>query len=702
MKNRVPVLTAVSVLLCVAPAKGHNGEVAYAAPATNIVVDGDLSEWPPDATQYEIHRTEVGVPPVDGADFQGHFRVAWDPAAATLFVAVDILDDDIQITGEPIVSWRQMREALGRQGWRSRDETQDPPDLPDGCAIIVDVGDRRQPRRFSLDGAGMRSTFDTSDEDLANWPGVQSAQHVATGRRQYEWRVDLNALPTAASDSSRVVLVPGTAIGFDVTVVDRDEDGSLSWVTWGPGVDKVRTRGDARGDLVLLGTAVSLRDVAGHAEWTDSLAVTVPHAVAVKSVDHGARWLADTDPAGHFNLQLLPGDYVAVLEDPRLGRDLQETNFAVPGTGTVTEVVVRDRPLFRMSALTAQRGDRPAALGTPNLPAGKQRGVSWVGSRIIGRAELAPLVPVFVDWIMQTPFGWQSDIHLPTLRVPTGDAGLWGESDRGVAITAALARERGIATLLKPHLWTGRGTWRGELAMTSEQDWATWFAQYERFIVHFARLAEANGIEGFCIGAELSATLGREAEWRRVIERVRQVYGGWLVYAANWTNFEDVPFWDAVDFIGVQAYFPLSAEPTQSVDELIQGWQPWLARIEAVAQQSDRRVLFTEIGYRTNTNAAVEPWLWERQTQGGGDIEGQVTQEALYEAFFRAAWSRPWVAGAYFWKWFPDHEQAGGDGDEGFTPQRKPAQLTLTNWYRRSLVLEARGEGTPPVTTGGD
>ncbi len=671
-------------------------------PATGIMVDGDLSDWPTDGARYEIYRIEFGSALVGDNDFAGYFRTVWDPGAMALFVAVDIIDDDIQLAGAPIRSWRQMRGTFGRMGWRSREEAPDPPDLPDGCAIIVDVGDRGQPRRFSLDGDGVRSIFGSAGEDSVDASGVQSAQRLTQTGRQYEWRIELSAFLPTADEGAPVPVAPAAAIGFAVTAIDRDGDGSLSWVTWAPGIAGAGTREDGRADLVLRLDALSLRDVRGHAEWMDSLEVTVPQGVAVTSVESGAHWRAETDAGGGFALQLPPGAYSAVLEDPRLGRDRGETTFSVLAGEPPVDVVVMDRPLFRMSALTGQRRQRDASLPGGRLPAGKQRGVSWVGNRIIGRDELAPLVPVFVDWIVLTPFGWQADIHQPTLRAPTGEAGLWGESDRGVAITAALARERGIATLLKPHLWTGRGTWRGELAMTTEADWAEWFAQYERFIVHFARLAEDNGIEGLCIGAELSATLGREAEWRRVIERVRQVYGGWLVYAANWTNFEDVPFWDAVDYIGVQAYFPLAKEPTADVDLLVAGWQPWLDRIAAVAKRNNRRVLFTEIGYRTNTNAAVEPWLWEAQTEGGGDADGQRTQDALYQAFFRAAWSQPWVAGAYFWKWFPDHERAGGDGDVGFTPQRKPAQVTMTEWYRRALVLEGRDQGLPAVISGGE
>jgi len=45
-------------------------------------------------------------------------------------------------------------------------------------------------------------------------------------------------------------------------------------------------------------------------------------------------------------------------------------------------------------------------------------------------------------------------------------------------------------------------------------------------------------------------------------------------------------------------------------------------------------------------------------------------QASAYEAFFRAAWDLPWVAGAYWWKWFPNHERAGGGHDAGFPTEQ--------------------------------
>ena len=710
MTIRLPVLIATAVSLYAVAAPAHNGEVAFAVPVEGIVIDGDLSDWPV-STQYAIERVGLGSAASDSDDYCATFRVGWDGPTASLYVAVEIVDDDLVVEGESPASMRQMARFLQRLGWRRREDAE-PPSLRDGCAVIIDVGHQdgdSRTVRFGHDGRGQRYVLTSSERDSTRWRAGDVAVRFAGNRRVYEWRLDLADPFLRESDMDAPVVAAGAVFGFDVTVADADGDGSLSWMTWGPGVGKMwGSRFARRGDVVLVDGAVPLRKLAGQAVWSDSLA-SPPAFVQAQGTGGGARWVVATDSSGHFELRVPAGDYGLSLEDPRLGLDRREVRVTIPEEGITEPVVVTDRPLFRMTALAADSEEDitpHSAHGHPPPPAGRQRGVSWVGSRIIGRDHLASLEPVYVDWIVQTPFGWQRDIHKPTLRAPDGASGGWGESDRGVAITAALARERGIATLLKPHLWTGRDTWRGELAMTSEEDWAQWFAQYETFILHFARLAEANGIEGLCIGAELSATLGRQAEWRRVIEQVRQAYGGWIVYAANWTNFEDVLFWDAVDFLGVQAYFPLSEEPTADVEVLVEGWQPWLDRLEVVAQRYDLRVLFTEIGYRANANAAVEPWLWERQTQGGGDSEGLLTQDACYEAFFRTAWSRPWVAGAYFWKWFPDHERVGGQGGGvGFTPQRRPAQATLSKWYRHSLVLEERGGASATVdetvTTGG-
>ena len=95
---------------------------------------------------------------------------------------------------------------------------------------------------------------------------------------------------------------------------------------------------------------------------------------------------------------------------------------------------------------------------------------------------------------------------------------MWGERDAGLEITTRLARQLGIKTLLKPHIWmrpSSTGKWRSDIEMGSEEDWQSWFKDYRKFILHYAKFAQKNGIEALCIGTELHQTVvKREKEWR--------------------------------------------------------------------------------------------------------------------------------------------------------------------------------------------
>jgi hypothetical protein len=317
----------------------------------------------------------------------------------------------------------------------------------------------------------------------------------------------------------------------------------------------------------------------------------------------------------------------------------------------------------------------------PVLPGARHRGVCFVAGGVVTPAAFEDLGEHGVTWISQTPFGWQDKADDPTFRIVTDGRIYWGERDSGLAETARLARARGIRTLLKPHLWLrdrSNGHWVGTIAMKNEGDWAAWFARYEEFIVHYARLAEAWGMEALCVGTELEGTTRRTADWRRIIAAVRAVYHGRLTYAANWSGeFEHVEFWDDLDYIGVQAYFPLTDRAEASVDELVAGWAAPVARIEAVQRRFGRPVLLTEIGYKAADRATVEPWTWTTTDRYNPEEQGRA-----YEAAFRVFWERPWCQGIYWWKWFPDgHHEAGGR-DRYFTPQDKPAAAVMRRWYR--------------------
>ncbi len=319
----------------------------------------------------------------------------------------------------------------------------------------------------------------------------------------------------------------------------------------------------------------------------------------------------------------------------------------------------------------------------------KQRGVSWVAGGEITEADLMPLLQNNVNWIAQNPFGWQQDYNSPTFALATDGRILWGERDEGIEITTQMARKHGIKTLLKPHIWLRNrndGKWLSDIAMDNEADWQSWFEHYRTFILHYAQLAEKNGIEALSVGAELHATVKlRPDDWRKIIAEVRQVYRGQLTYCANWyQEFEDVKFWDELDFIGIQAYFPLSEKENPTIDELKKGWQAHVEAIEKIRKQYQKPVIFTEIGYRSTADAAIKPWEWLRSSSNVFSEAELQTQASCYEAFFQTFWNKDWFTGAYIWKWFPTSGRGFRRGSDPFTPQNKPAEKVMAKWYGKA------------------
>jgi hypothetical protein len=313
------------------------------------------------------------------------------------------------------------------------------------------------------------------------------------------------------------------------------------------------------------------------------------------------------------------------------------------------------------------------------------RGVCWEAGRRVGGEALDPLRTLGVDWISETPFGWSPSTSAPEVVLAGGGLHafwrMWGETDDGLAETARLARARGIKTLLKPHLWVRGGQWVGDIDMKSEGDWQRWFTAYEAFILHYAALAEHEGMEGLAIGTELPKASGRADDWRRIIARVRQAYHGPITYCANWREAEDVAFWRDLDFVGVQAYYPLTPSAHPKAEEIRAAWGPIVARLGDLSKRTGRRIVFTEVGYRSLAGGLAEPWKWN--TDGTVDLD---LQRDAYREMFASIWDQPWFGGTFVWKWHPwlgSLEPAAARAQRDFTPQGKPALEAIRERYRR-------------------
>ena len=101
-----------------------------------------------------------------------------------------------------------------------------------------------------------------------------------------------------------------------------------------------------------------------------------------------------------------------------------------------------------------------------------------------------------------------------------------------------------------------------------EEGWKKIAEGYKKYILSYAVLADTMEIDLFCIGTELKAmALERPDYWKELIAEVRSIYGGPIIYAANWDSYDEIAFWDELDFIGIDAYFPLGNRQIPSVEE---------------------------------------------------------------------------------------------------------------------------------------
>jgi len=272
------------------------------------------------------------------------------------------------------------------------------------------------------------------------------------------------------------------------------------------------------------------------------------------------------------------------------------------------------------------------------------------------------------------PYGWMRDPKSPSaFRFSHGPG---SENDEGIIHAISTARKNQLFTLLKPHVWVS-GSWPGEVEMNSESEWDLFFDYYYHWISHYALLAEMYNVDAFCIGVEFSRTaLKQEKRWRNLIDKVRRIYRGRLTYAANWgEEFENIEFWDQLDFIGLNCYYPLSNKYEPDRTELQKGFEDVLRKVDKVKARYQKPVVFTEIGFRS----IESPWQ-QPHAEAGQSAYNEVHQAICYDVVFRAMSKIPVADGILWWKWPTDLEHRI-ESDRRFVPG-KEAELVVRNWFR--------------------
>lgn len=314
-----------------------------------------------------------------------------------------------------------------------------------------------------------------------------------------------------------------------------------------------------------------------------------------------------------------------------------------------------------------------------NSEAQKINGLSFVASGdSISIKNVEPAVRTNANYVALMPFGFIRNLSEPKIRFNT-DRQWFGERKEGVHQYAKTFREKGIKVMLKPQIWVWRGEYTGYIEMDSEEKWKILEASYESFILLYAELAKEMNADILCIGTELERFVANRPDyWKELIKKIKKVYNGKLTYAANWDEFKRVTFWNQLDYIGVDAYFPLTDAQNPTVEEFEAGWKPHKEQIQQIQTTYQKPILFTEFGYRSVDYNGKEPWDSKR-VKDSINLAAQVNGlQAIYNQF----WKEDWFAGGFVWKWFVRHDRVGGTNNNRFTPQNKPAEKLLQKLYK--------------------
>ena len=311
--------------------------------------------------------------------------------------------------------------------------------------------------------------------------------------------------------------------------------------------------------------------------------------------------------------------------------------------------------------------------------------------------------------ITLVPNFFMANQYSNTVKLNLGDPNNpWdNESDTFDQVKQAIldATARGLKVVLKPHVETDNRVWRAEIAPTDPK---AWFASYKAMMVEYAKVAQAAGASMISIGAEMKSMtdptkvcsdgMTYTQKWVDIISAVRSVFSGQVTYAATYDEVTKVGFWDAVDYIGVNPYLPLSTTNSPTVDQMVDAWvQPhfnsWIrdtlyqgkSAVEyykALSQQYGKQVVFTEVGYRSMDGANKDPGL-----HGGSGAVDYQEQADAYAALYKVMenYGGRWLGGSFLWSYYPYASKqdmtAAGVSELDYTTQWKPANDIVTAHY---------------------
>ena len=311
------------------------------------------------------------------------------------------------------------------------------------------------------------------------------------------------------------------------------------------------------------------------------------------------------------------------------------------------------------------------------------RGASVFGWERVSEASFENLKKLGITTVALMPFEYQINADEPHINHIEDLEGMRQKDSTFMKLTE-LCKAQQLTVMIKPHLWIENG-WRDEIKFDKKEDWDVWFADYSKVILQYAKVAEAGGADILCIGTELLDSVKKQPDkWRELISEIRKIYSGKLTYAANWDEeYKAIPFWDALDYIGIQAYYPMKVEGDVSINSLKNSIVPYLDTLSQVSSRYDKKVMFTEYGYRSIVNNYKKPWAWPTKWDILTRVYSEERQAMAYEAILSAASGQEWYAGGFIWEYdFNEDDGPQALQHMNFSPRYKKTEEVIKKYYK--------------------
>ncbi len=281
------MLTSILFFSCCNKSYGQNTSIAYAYPIDPIAIDGDLSDWPKQLTQYPIQEHLLPSRPDNEDDFTAHFRIGYNLDNQSLYLALEVIDDDY------------IRDTTENVAWNSQD----------GHELYIDalhaaMGSGVVSYLYSKDLQHINKMVSDSVVAKAGWEHIEVATRRQGTTTVYEWRI-------ALGDQ----LYAGRSIGVDHQVFDKDIAGDFTIEAWGKGGYKFMNPQNV-GDVILMKAHEQPGTLKGRIQWKNGLKKKLPSKIRLTSQQLPSLWV-DThlDSLGQYTVQLPAGTYQVSVPD---------------------------------------------------------------------------------------------------------------------------------------------------------------------------------------------------------------------------------------------------------------------------------------------------------------------------------------------------------------------------------------------------